>query len=592
GEGSSTPTEPHHTPSPEAPPPSHTTHSSSSLPPVTTTIPTDRETIAKSSTLPHDSAPRVTSPATAEGNQEIKITRLKARLKLLKDRQGVAAEGSGDDAPIKRRILEEGEAAAERISDDTEEMETILTSMDAAIVLASGAAEVPTGSGSIPTVGPSTAEKKKRQRSHGGVKNSKEIESSREDRFPYCQRVRRATRERGSEKEYHQFTSELPMERRIELISDLVKYQDNYAKVKDFRGMAFKEVEAKFNSVWKQLEDFIPMGSKEEAERIKRKDLLKHLDREDLNQLWRLVKETLSNRPPTSDKEMELWDKEIFMLVEKDYPLRKGLALVMIGYKLHVENYSQMANDLILKIYKIANSPRQKVDKGFLVGYSVNSKAFRVFNSRTRIVQETLHLNFLENKSNITGDATFDGKEHDAEKPESAVNLSPSSSALSGEQDDMTKKKDKGKSLVEYFTGNRELIADFEDYSKDNSNDVSDAGPIVPTAGQNYSNSTNPFSTAEADFNNLETSITVSPIPTTRTHKAHPISQIIGDSSLITQTRSMTRVIKDQGRLLQIFNDDFHTCMFACFLLQEEPKRVHQALKDPSWIEAMPEEIL
>nr|GEW76873.1 hypothetical protein [Tanacetum cinerariifolium] len=36
-------------------------------------------------------------------------------------------------------------------------------------------------------------------------------------------------------------------------------------------------------------------------------DLLKHLDREDLNQLWRLVKETLSNRPPTSDKEMELW---------------------------------------------------------------------------------------------------------------------------------------------------------------------------------------------------------------------------------------------------------------------------------------------
>nr|GFC64739.1 hypothetical protein [Tanacetum cinerariifolium] len=35
-------------------------------------------------------------------------------------------------------------------------------------------------------------------------------------------------------------------------------------------------------------------------------DLLKHLDREDLNQLWRLVKETLSNRPPSSDKEIEL----------------------------------------------------------------------------------------------------------------------------------------------------------------------------------------------------------------------------------------------------------------------------------------------
>nr|GEY16175.1 retrovirus-related Pol polyprotein from transposon TNT 1-94 [Tanacetum cinerariifolium] len=108
-----------------------------------------------------------------------------------------------------------------------------------------------------------------------------------------------------------------------------------------------------------------------------------------------------------------------------------------------------------------------KVDEGFLIGYSVNSKAFRVFNSRTRIVQETLHVNFLENKPNVAG-----------------------------EQDDITKKKDKGKSHVEYFTGHRDLNADFEDYSKDISNDVSAAGPIVPTAGQNYSNITNPISAA------------------------------------------------------------------------------------------------
>nr|GFB23320.1 hypothetical protein [Tanacetum cinerariifolium] len=232
-------------------------------------------------------------------------------------------------------------------------------------------------------------------------------------------------------------------------------------------------------------------------------------------------------------------------------------------------------------------------------------------------------------------DAAFDGKEHDAENPESAVNPSPSSSVLSGEQDDTTKKKDKGKSPVEYFTGNKDLNVDFKDYSKDSINNVSAAGPIVPTAGQNFSNNTNPISAAgpivptagqnfsnntnpisavgpsntntspthgksslqdvsqppemlerediayfdhenvgaEADFNNLETSITISPIPTTRTHKDHPVSQIIGDLSSTTQTKNMTRVIKDQGGLSQIFNDDFHTCMFACFLSQEEPKR-------------------
>ncbi|GJT94274.1 hypothetical protein Tco_1083119 [Tanacetum coccineum] len=44
-----------------------------------------------------------------------------------------------------------------------------------------------------------------------------------------------------------------------------------------------------------------------------------------------------------------------------------------------------------------------KADEGFFVGYSINSKAFRVFNSRTRIVKENLHAQFSENTSNITG---------------------------------------------------------------------------------------------------------------------------------------------------------------------------------------------
>nr|GFB99639.1 retrovirus-related Pol polyprotein from transposon TNT 1-94 [Tanacetum cinerariifolium] len=159
-----------------------------------------------------------------------------------------------------------------------------------------------------------------------------------------------------------------------------------------------------------------------------------------------------------------------------------------------------------------------KFDEVFLVGYSVNSKAFRVFNSRTRIVQETLHVNFLENKPNIAGsgptwlfdidsltrtmnyqpvtagnqsnpsadeNAAFYGKEDDVDtkKPESAVNVSPSSSAQSRKQDDMTKKTAKGKSHVESFTRNRDLSAEFEDHSNNNSNDVNAAGSIVPTVG-------------------------------------------------------------------------------------------------------------
>nr|GEV68567.1 ribonuclease H-like domain-containing protein [Tanacetum cinerariifolium] len=42
-------------------------------------------------------------------------------------------------------------------------------------------------------------------------------------------------------------------------------------------------------------------------------------------------------------------------------------------------------------------------DEGFLVGNSINRKAFRVYNSRTKKVEENLHVNFLENKLNVAG---------------------------------------------------------------------------------------------------------------------------------------------------------------------------------------------
>nr|GEX84283.1 hypothetical protein [Tanacetum cinerariifolium] len=441
GEGSGTPTEPHHTPSPEAQPSSPTTHSSITLPPVTTTsipvvpssettpirhytrrariaqssallivvdkpdssvrdvsqgeaCPTDsgfiaiadqdRATIAKSSTLPHDSAPMVTSPAADEGSMQQTISKLTALCtSLQRQHSELLAKFQAQEG----RSVDEREAAAERISDDSEEMATVLTSMDAAIVLAEGIADVPTGSGSFPTASPpadavptgsdvvptaslvfatatmiddQVARELEEQLEREDQRRSEQIARDAEIAKIHAEeelQIMIDGLDRNNEivakylQEYHQFASELPIERRIELISDLMKSNLGW-KVKYFRGMTFEEVEAKFNSVWKQLEDFIPMGSKEEAERIKRKglsleqesakkqkiseevtkeaktpdevseekvytegqrsywkitrlggssasyqffiDLLKHLDREDLNQLWRLVKERLS----------------------------------------------------------------------------------------------------------------------------------------------------------------------------------------------------------------------------------------------------------------------------------------------------------
>ncbi|GKC21820.1 putative ribonuclease H-like domain-containing protein [Tanacetum coccineum] len=74
----------------------------------------------------------------------------------------------------------------------------------------------------------------------------------------------------------------------------------------------------------------------------------------------------------------------------------------------------------------------------------------------------------------------------------------------------------------------------------------------------------------EAEMNNLNTCMPVSPILTTRIHKDHPVEQIIGDLNSAPQTRRMTNNLEEH----------------------EEPKKVIHELKYPSWIEAMQKELL
>nr|GFB07743.1 retrovirus-related Pol polyprotein from transposon TNT 1-94 [Tanacetum cinerariifolium] len=263
---------------------------------------------------------------------------------------------------------------------------------------------------------------------------------------------------------------------------------------------------------------------------------------------------------------------------------------------------------------------QRKVDEGFLVGYSVCSKAFRIFNSRTRFIQETLHVNFMENKPNVAGsgpawlfdidslsqtmnyhlvlaenqtnsnagfqdtekareegtqtctsptwlfdidslsgtmnyylvtagnqtnsgagDAAFDGKEHDfdVKKPESKVILSPSCSAQSKAQDDKTMKEARGK---------------------------------IPTVGQNSLNNTNTFNVA--GLSNTAVSSTYG-----------DASQFLDDPDM----PGLEDIIYSDDEDVVGAEADFNNLESS---IPEEPKRVHQALKDPSWIEAMQEELL
>nr|GFC03009.1 hypothetical protein [Tanacetum cinerariifolium] len=215
-----------------------------------------------------------------------------------------------------------------------------------------------------------------------------------------------------------------------------------------------------------------------------------------------------------------------------------------------------------------------KVDEEFLVEYSVCSKAFRVFNSRTRIVQETLHVNFMENKPNVAGfgpawlfdidsltrtmnyhpvivenqtnshvDALVDGKEHDDDIQKS---VSPDIHSLcSGAQTRKQELEECTNNSINGLNAASSSVSTTGHNFINNTNDFSAVGPSNTAASLTVANSSSQdaFTSshdsdmpnledlthsddaddvgAEADINNLESIISVSPISTTKIHKDH-----------------------------------------------------------------------
>ncbi|GKF05015.1 putative ribonuclease H-like domain-containing protein, partial [Tanacetum coccineum] len=238
-----------------------------------------------------------------------------------------------------------------------------------------------------------------------------------------------------------------------------------------------------------------------------------------------------------------------------------------------------------------------KSNEGFFVGYLMNSKAFRVYNIRTRKVEESLHIRFLEDKPIITGDG-----------PKWLFDI-----------DVLTKSKN----YVPVVTGiNSNDFADgslFDSSSKNASNDEPKPSSDAEKKDDEGVNKESGIDDQEkpkniiiallkathADFFGNETRIDMSNItatylvpsnPNTRIHKDHSLDHVIGDVQSGVQTRRMTKTTNKQGFISAVYegktHEDLYTCLFACFLSQEEPKKVIQELKDPSWIEAMQEELL
>nr|GEX43900.1 hypothetical protein [Tanacetum cinerariifolium] len=236
------------------------------------------------------------------------------------------------------------------------------------------------------------------------------------------------------------------------------------------------------------------------------------------------------------------------------------------------------------------------VPSGVVVGYQPNDNA---------------------DPKNINDDVADDAFEVKENENDVHVSTNESDKTDKEKHDEKAKRDDKGKIHVDSIKGVRDLRVEFEEFSFNSTNRVNAVSEPVNAAKPNLTNSTNSFNTAspsvndvspnfgivgkslfvdpskyhddpdmpelediiysddeedigaKANLSNLETNIPVSSILTTKVHKDHPVNQIIGDLNSAPQTRSMTRMVKEQ-----------------------EPKKVLQALKDPSWIEAMQEKLL
>ncbi|GJX50065.1 putative ribonuclease H-like domain-containing protein [Tanacetum coccineum] len=218
-----------------------------------------------------------------------------------------------------------------------------------------------------------------------------------------------------------------------------------------------------------------------------------------------------------------------------------------------------------------------KSDDGFFVGYSLNSKAFRVYNIRTRKVEENLHVRFLEDKPIITGDGSkwlFD-----IYVLTESMNYVPvvagtnSNDFIDGSLFDSSSKNANNDELQPFNdAGNKNVEGGIDNHErpKKSAQDVNIDGPSINTASINNN-------TGSLNINTSSPIVTTTPTETTHDDYFEDETELdMGNISTTYPVPSTpnTRIHKDHS------------------LDNEEPKRIAKALSDSAWVEAMQEELL
>nr|GFA00567.1 hypothetical protein [Tanacetum cinerariifolium] len=276
-----------------------------------------------------------------------------------------------------------------------------------------------------------------------------------------------------------------------------------------------------------------------------------------------------------------------------------------------------------------------KGDEGYFIGYSMSSKAFRVFNKRTKRVEENLNVEFLENK--LIKKGAGPNWLFDIDTLTNSMNYVPvvvagtSSTNFLGTKDAAGQDVKKDVSALRYIalpnwfhdahlessTSNAQDTCNVDaPESNGNSNPTPtskhppaehmETTPIptvsspIPTACLDYSSQPSSDTrliskrvTSQDDTPSLDNILTLS----NRFKDILRVTTNIGDTNGVEADLgniSNQNQVQGDGRTeLHCINhhmtnlDLLQFCLFSCFLSQEEPKKIFDALKDPSWVEIL-----
>nr|GEW70788.1 hypothetical protein [Tanacetum cinerariifolium] len=302
----------------------------------------DRENIAKTSSMPHEALPRVTSLGGGEGGMQQKLQELmdictsrQRQHSLMEER--IQSQDLGMD---QGEDLLDRDKSADKGSDSTDEMSHVLSTLGAANILANGGLRLVFTTASL-SVATASTEKVLEQLS---VQLARDLEA----KFAQKDQIIREQAKKDSniarihaKKELEMMIVELDRSNEMvaKHLAQIKKYQAQQNKParkterrnfymsilrsnagwkdKDSKGMTFEQIEEKFIPVWEKMQDFVPMDSKLESKRLKRPGI--QLDKE---RIKKLKTAKASGIKPTqeqqSEEPKELSKEELKKMMELD----------------------------------------------------------------------------------------------------------------------------------------------------------------------------------------------------------------------------------------------------------------------------------